>query len=134
MGRLLKKKTSDQKKKKRIKAVGELTDNGENTAVEKKVVSQSEFSKDSVKKQVLFGKKSNTGAKPLKKKSQSDNFLNKSIQFLREVKIELKKVTWPSRIQTMGTTGIVIVLVIIISLFLGLVDLSLTKIISVVLR
>ena len=61
------------------------------------------------------------------------NFLDKSIQFLREVKIELKKVTWPSRKQTIGSTLVVIILVIIISLFLGLIDFSLSKLIQVVL-
>ena len=44
------------------------------------------------------------------------NFFDKALQFLREVKIELKKVTWPSRKQTIGSTAVVIVLVIIISL------------------
>jgi preprotein translocase subunit SecE len=61
------------------------------------------------------------------------NFLQKSSQFLREVKIELKKVTWPTRKQTMGSTVVVVVLVMIFSLFLGLVDLSLSSLIRYVL-
>ena len=61
------------------------------------------------------------------------NFLQKSSQFLREVKIELKKVTWPTRKQTMGSTVVVVVLVIIFSLFLGLVDVGLSSLIRVVL-
>jgi preprotein translocase subunit SecE len=65
---------------------------------------------------------------------KSDNFIDKSIQFLREVKIELKKVTWPSRKQTMGSTAVVIVLVVIISAFLGLVDVILSALIRVVLQ
>lgn len=65
---------------------------------------------------------------------KSDNFIDKSMQFLREVKIELKKVTWPSRKQTMGSTVVVIVLVMIISVFLGLVDVGLTSLIKVVLQ
>jgi preprotein translocase subunit SecE len=65
---------------------------------------------------------------------KSDNFIDKSMQFLREVKIELKKVTWPSRKQTMGSTVVVIVLVIIISAFLGLVDVILSALIRVVLQ
>ena len=65
--------------------------------------------------------------------AKDDNFLQKSMQFLREVKIELKKVTWPTRKQTMGSTTVVIILVAIISLFLGLVDLSLSSLVRVVL-
>lgn len=61
------------------------------------------------------------------------HIVQKSVQFLREVKIELKKVTWPTRKQTMGSTIVVIVLVMIISLFLGLVDVSLSSLMRVVL-
>jgi preprotein translocase subunit SecE len=60
--------------------------------------------------------------------------LYKGIQFLREAKIELKKVTWPSRKQTIGFTGVVIVLVMIISFFLGLVDYGLSNLIRVLLQ
>ena len=62
------------------------------------------------------------------------NFIDKSIQFLREVKVELKKVTWPSRKQTVGSTVVVLVIVSIISLFLGVVDAGLAGIIRAVLQ
>jgi preprotein translocase subunit SecE len=65
--------------------------------------------------------------------AKEDNFVQKSIQFLREVKIELKKVTWPTRKQTMGSTVVVLILVAIISLFLGMVDLGLSSLVRVVL-
>ena len=71
-------------------------------------------------------------AKP-KTAAQEEGFLNKSIQFLREVKIELKKVTWPTRKQTMGSTVVVIILVVIIAIFLGVVDFGLSKLIQTVL-
>ena len=45
-----------------------------------------------------------------------------SVQFLREVKTELKKVAWPNKRQTVQSTGVVLVLVGIVSIFLGLVD------------
>ncbi len=64
---------------------------------------------------------------------RKENFLTRSIQFLREVKAELKKVTWPSRKQTIGSTAVVLVLVMIISLFLGIVDLGLSGLIRMVL-
>ena len=59
---------------------------------------------------------------------------NKTTQFLREVKIELKKVSWPSRKQTVGSTLVVLILVLIISFFLGAVDVGLAGIIRVVLQ
>ncbi len=61
-------------------------------------------------------------------------FIDKGIQFLREVKVELKKVTWPSRKQTMGSTVVVLVIVTIISLFLGVVDAGLSGLIRAVLQ
>lgn len=64
---------------------------------------------------------------------QSKNIIDKSLQFLREVKVELKKVTWPSRKQTIGSTVVVIILVMIISLFLGIVDFGLSSFIRVIL-
>jgi len=50
-------------------------------------------------------------------------------QFIAEVVSELKKVTWPNRKETLGTTGVVLVLVFIISAYLGLVDWILSHIV-----
>ena len=66
--------------------------------------------------------------------AKEKNFIDKSIQFLREVKVELKKVTWPSRKQTMGSTVVVLVIVAIVSLFLGMVDAGLGGLIRAVLQ
>jgi preprotein translocase subunit SecE len=54
-------------------------------------------------------------------------------QFLNESKAELKKVTWPTRKQAFASTAVVILVVAIISVFLSLVDLGLTKIIKLIL-
>jgi preprotein translocase subunit SecE len=51
-------------------------------------------------------------------------------QFLADAKVELKKVTWPTRKELLSTTAIVIVLVLLVALFLGIVDLGLLKIIK----
>lgn len=51
-------------------------------------------------------------------------------QFLAEARIELKKVTWPTRKELLSTTAVVILLVILIAFFLGVVDLGLVKIIK----
>ncbi|HVP77175.1 MAG TPA: preprotein translocase subunit SecE [Thermodesulfobacteriota bacterium] len=55
-------------------------------------------------------------------------------QFLREVKTELKKVTWPSRKDTLSGTVVVLVAVFIIALFLGIVDAGLSNLIKQLLR
>ncbi len=62
------------------------------------------------------------------------NIFSKSAQFLREVKVELKKVAWPSRKQTTGSTAVVIVLVMIIALFLWVVDMGLSSLIQLVVK
>jgi preprotein translocase subunit SecE len=51
-------------------------------------------------------------------------------QFLKEVKMEAKKATFPSRKDTIATTGVVIVFVLIMSMYLGVVDFLLSKIMS----
>ena len=61
-------------------------------------------------------------------------YVDASIQFLREVRVELRKVTWPSRKQTIGSTVVVIILVLMISIFLGAVDVGLSSLVNVVLH
>ena len=46
----------------------------------------------------------------------------KLIRFLREVKLEMKKVSWPSRREIQGSTVVVIITVIIMATYLGLLD------------
>jgi len=55
--------------------------------------------------------------------------LNKVKQFLREVRAELKKITWPSRKETIASTVVVIVIVLISGVYLGIVDAILSRLI-----
>ena len=55
-------------------------------------------------------------------------------QFLREVRTELKKVTWPSRKDTLSGTLVVLVAVFIIAIFLGVVDSGLSNLIKALLK
>jgi preprotein translocase subunit SecE len=55
-----------------------------------------------------------------------DSF-NKASEFFQEAWQELKKVHWPSRKETYAATLVVIVVVVLISVYLALVDLALTK-------
>ena len=50
-------------------------------------------------------------------------------QFLAEARIELKKVTWPTRKELLSTTAVVILLVLLVAFFLGIVDFGLVKVI-----
>ena len=60
--------------------------------------------------------------------------IEKIKQFFNEVKIETKKVVYPNREELIGSTWVVIITVMVISLFLGVVDLGLTKIVGLALR
>jgi preprotein translocase subunit SecE len=60
--------------------------------------------------------------------------LNKVKEFFREVKIEIKKVVFPSRDELMGSTWVVIITVLVISIFLGIVDLGLSRVVGIALR
>ena len=50
------------------------------------------------------------------------NFFNSIREFLTDVRGELKKVSFPSRAETIGSTTVVIVFCIIMSLYLSFVD------------
>ena len=45
--------------------------------------------------------------------------MQKVTAFFESVKLELEKVTWPTRKETMATTGVVVVIVVLISFYLG---------------
>jgi preprotein translocase subunit SecE len=59
--------------------------------------------------------------------------LQKIFQFLKEVRFELKRVTWPSRKETIAGTVVVLVIVFIAAFFLGIVDMGLSELIKMVL-
>ena len=127
MGRLQKKKTENQKIKQKIKlekkdelGLNGQTGNGNGSKIEavKRPAPQTK----------TFGtKKTATSVKEPGRMEQIQ-------EFLREVKAELKKVVWPSKNQTVASTVVVIVLVIIVSSFLGLFDLGLKGLIRMVLH
>ena len=54
--------------------------------------------------------------------------------FFREVKIELKKVVFPSKDEVIGSTKIVVVLTIIIAVFLYSIDLILSSLVGMLLK
>ena len=52
------------------------------------------------------------------KSTQGDRFLH----FLRETRIELRKVVWPTREETAKTTGIIMIAVVVVAIFLWIID------------
>lgn len=58
----------------------------------------------------------------------------KAVQFLRDVQSEMRKVTFPSRKETLASTVVVLVVVFLVAVYLGLVDLVLSFVISGILR
>ncbi len=50
--------------------------------------------------------------------------------FLTDVRVELKKVSWPSRQDTISSTGVVVVVVLIISFYLGFIDVLLSRLVA----
>jgi len=121
MGRLIRKKTSSGAKKRKKKNETTLSVTADSGADSKKKSQGSKLSLQS-KKHVSADRGKIIG------------YFDLSVQFLREVKIELKKVTWPSRKQTMGSSTVVIILVLLISLFLFFIDSGLAGIIRLVLH
>ena len=59
--------------------------------------------------------------------------MQKVIAFFDSVKLELEKVTWPTRKETIATTGVVVIIVLLISLYLGTCDLILAKLMRLIL-
>jgi preprotein translocase subunit SecE len=59
--------------------------------------------------------------------------LDKIKKFIKEVRFELTKVTWTTRQELIYSTIIVIVVSIILSIFIGVVDLGLSNLASMLL-
>ena len=59
--------------------------------------------------------------------------MHKILTYIESVKIELGKVTWPTRKETIATTGVVVLIVFLISLYLGACDIVLSKLMQLIL-
>ncbi|MGD9825609.1 preprotein translocase subunit SecE [Desulfobacter sp.] len=116
MSRLQKKKPQNEKRKRVVETESEADVAVKSTAAGKPVQATS----------------ASMAEKPVGQ-SETDNLFTKTADFLREVKVELKKVVWPTRKQTTGTTVVVVIFVFIVAIFLGIFDYSLSKLVQVVL-
>lgn len=57
---------------------------------------------------------------------------NKFVNFLKDIKIEMTKVSWPTKDELIGSTIVVLVSLTILSAFIGACDLVLSKIINII--
>ena len=116
MSKLQKKKPQSEKRKRVGETGGEAGVAVKSTVMDKTVLSSSVSRSEKPVGQPRVG-----------------NFFARTVDFFREVKVELKKVVWPTRKQTTGTTVVVVVFVFIVAVFLGVFDYSLSKLVQVVL-
>lgn len=127
MGRLLKKKEAGLKKKNKTDESASAESVSEATGAS--ISSQSSAAISNQQKISPVKKISVGGQLP----KINNKYVDQALQFLREVKIELKKVAWPSRKQAVGSTIVVVILVLLVSFFLGVVDIGLSSLIKAVL-
>ena len=62
------------------------------------------------------------------------SLLNNLILFLKDVRGELRKVTWPSKQDVIGSTIVVIVCTLIIGIYLWLCDFVFSRILGLIIR
>ena len=60
--------------------------------------------------------------------------MKKLIQFIKEAAAELKKVSWPSQEEVMGSTWVVIIMVILVAVILWLMDMGASELIQMLLK
>ena len=66
-------------------------------------------------------------------KSRIDRTMTNPFEFIQQVRAEAAKVVWPTRRETLITTGLVLVLVVFMSLFFVVVDQVLRELVSLAL-
>jgi preprotein translocase subunit SecE len=57
----------------------------------------------------------------------------RSINFLQEVVVELRKVHWPTRKETTAATTVVLAIIILVAVYLGLVDFVVSQLVHFIL-
>ena len=60
------------------------------------------------------------------------NMANKFASFFKDVKVEMSKVSWPNKSELIGSTVIVLVSLAILSAFIGVCDVLLSKTVNII--
>ena len=79
-------------------------------------------------------KESKKAEKPAKPAKEKGAFFKKIALFFRENKAELKKIVWYGKSQTVKTTGVVLVAMVICSAAVSLLDFGFSSVISALSR
>ncbi|MFH1372386.1 MAG: preprotein translocase subunit SecE [bacterium] len=58
--------------------------------------------------------------------------MEKIKKFLKEVNAELRKVTWPTKDELVGSTIVTVVVSLVVAIFIGIVDRILTAVVRVI--
>ena len=66
------------------------------------------------------------------RKAKKPNIFSRAIKYLRECKSELKKITWPTPLQTTKNFGIVLLVIAIVGVFVFALDNGLFALLSLV--
>ena len=61
-------------------------------------------------------------------------FLKRVKEFFEEVAGELRRVNWPSRQDVAASTAVVLVVVFVLAMYLGAVDVALSRLVGVILK
>ena len=69
-----------------------------------------------------------------KARKDSNTMPNKVTKFFKDVKVELQKVSWPTKNELIGSTTVVIVAVIFLGIAIGIWDFILSRVINFLLR
>ena len=61
-------------------------------------------------------------------------FFSRITKFITEVKVEMQKVSWSDKNELIGSTGVVIVSTALLAIFIGIVDVILSKFVGILLK
>lgn len=101
------------------------------TEAVKKAAAKPAALKPAKPKKTDIAKKPDTPKKAVKKPGETSIvWVDTARSYLREVVFELKKVVWPSRKETLGSTAVVLAIVGLTAVFLGIVDLILSRLVK----
>lgn len=105
---------------------------------------ENEGQSEKVKRMDAFRKPAQKPAKPRKvegaakkvakkpEESKPALWVRQTREYLREVSYELRKVVWPSRKETIGSTIVVLVIVLLSAVFLGVADSILSRMVRLI--
>lgn len=117
---------SDQRGKKKAARKGAV----EQTASQGVSSAQEKPSREEKKKSLPAAKKD--AEKRPAEEGKAFRYIRIALQFLREAKMELKKVKWPTRKELLASTAVVLALVLLVAFYLGVIDFALIKIIKAI--